>query len=125
MVMCAGRGAPVALAVKEKLTTPFDMAPMVSHVWSLVGAKTPVRDCVAGSTACNWSDPAAADSVRLAGSTKAYGISITPMAESEMYTLPEPSTATPRGSPSPDDASVLTVCVEAFHSLIAPPATAM
>ena len=64
-------------AVKEKLMTPFAMGPMVSQLWSLVGAKTPVRDCVDGSTGSSESDPAEADSVRLAGPTKALSISVT------------------------------------------------
>lgn len=70
-VMCATRAEPVEFAVKEKLTTPFVIVPMVSHLWSLEGAKTPLRGCVEGTTGSNASDPAAEPSVKpLAGPTK-------------------------------------------------------
>src|SRR5450432_1633643 len=61
----------VALAVNEKLMTPLAMVPMGSQLWSLVGAKTPVRGVVEGSTGSSESDPAEAGSVKLAGPTKA------------------------------------------------------
>ena len=70
-VMCAVREEPDVFAVKEKLTTPFEMVPMVSQVWSLAGAKSPLRDVAAGSTGSSEPAPADAGSVRLAGPTKA------------------------------------------------------
>jgi hypothetical protein len=69
-VMCATRKVDV-FAVKEKLTTPFAMVPMVSQLWSLVGAKIPAREVVEGITGSSESDPAVAGSVKLAGPTKA------------------------------------------------------
>ena len=71
IVICAVRAAPVVFCVKEKGTTPLAMVPRVSQLWSLAGAKMPVRDCVAGSTCNSASDPAAAGSLKLAGPTKA------------------------------------------------------
>ena len=47
-------------AVNEKRITPPEMLPMVSQLWSLLGAKMPVSDSVAGSTGSSWSEPAAA-----------------------------------------------------------------
>jgi hypothetical protein len=58
-------------AVNEKLMTALAMVPMVSQLWSLVGAKIPIRDIVAGSTGSSESDPAEAGSVKLAGPAKA------------------------------------------------------
>jgi len=69
--MLAVREASDVFTVNEKLMTPFATVPMVSQFWSLVGAKTPVRDCVAGRTGSNESDPAGASSVKLEGPTKA------------------------------------------------------
>lgn len=69
-VMCATREVD-AFAEKEKLTTPPAMVPMVSQFWSLVGAKTPTRDAVEGSSGSSESVPADAGSVKLAGPTKA------------------------------------------------------
>jgi hypothetical protein len=49
-VMCAVRAEPDVFAVKEKLTTPLAMVPMVSQLWSLLGANTPVSEVVEGTT---------------------------------------------------------------------------
>ncbi len=68
--MCATWLEVDVFALNEKLTTPLAMVPMVSQLWSLAGAKIPVRDAVAGSTGSSESDPAAAGSVNpLAGPT--------------------------------------------------------
>ena len=56
--MCAVRAAPVS-CVNEKLTTPPATLPMVSQVWSLLGANTPVSDVLAGSTVARAPLPAA------------------------------------------------------------------
>ena len=72
--MCAVRAAPV-LAVKEKWITPPEALPMVSQLWSLLGAKTPVSDSVVGSTGSSWSDPAAAPSLTAPPGTNARGSS--------------------------------------------------
>jgi hypothetical protein len=74
--MWAVRGAPDVFARKEKFTTPPEEAPIVSQVWSLVGAKTPLRGVVAGST-CTVSAPAAPASVKLVEFTKAKVIPLT------------------------------------------------
>jgi hypothetical protein len=69
--MCAVREEVDVFAVNEKLTTPFVMVPIVSQLWSLEGANTPVRDAVEGSTGSSESVPAEEGSVKLAGPTKA------------------------------------------------------
>lgn len=70
-VICATRATVAVFAVKEKLIIPFEMEPMVSQLWSLVGAKIPVRLVVAGSTCGSESDPAAPGSVMFEEPTKA------------------------------------------------------
>ena len=49
-LMCATRAEDDVFWVNEKPMTPLVMAPIESQVWSLVGAKMPARDVVAGST---------------------------------------------------------------------------
>ena len=61
-------------ALNEKLMSPLAMVPtvsIVSQLESLVGAKTPIRDAVEGSTGSSQSVPAEAGSVKLTGPTKA------------------------------------------------------
>ena len=115
---CAVRAAVPVFWVKEKLTTPPETLPIVSQLWSLVGAKTPVSGTLLGTTGASAPLPAAAPSLAGPG-TNARGSSLTLLFQSPMYTLPEASTATPHGAFSPDDARVPSVCVAAFHSLIA------
>ncbi len=55
--MWAVRAGP-AFWEKEKEITPPEMFPMVSQVWSLLGAKRPVNVSVVGRIGSNWSDPA-------------------------------------------------------------------
>jgi len=73
-LICAVRALDV-FAVNEKLTMPLAMAPIVSQLWLLEGAKMPTSDVEAGTTASSVSDPAASGSLKLAGPTKTKGIS--------------------------------------------------
>ena len=56
-------GRALCSAVNEKLTTPPETLPMVSQLWSLLGAKRPVSDWLVGSTGGSASLPAAASSL--------------------------------------------------------------
>src|SRR5262245_54113906 len=117
-VMWAVRAAPV-LAEKEKWTTPLATLVMLSQLWSLWGAKGPVSGWLAGSTGSSWSEPAAAVSPSGPPGTNARGSSLMALLrESEKKTLPAPSTATPKGPPSPET-RVLTCFVLALYSLMA------
>ena len=110
---------PPVLAVNEKFTAPPETLPIVSQAWSLAGAKLPVSGAVAGTTA-TAPPPAATPSPREPPGTNARGSSSTELPPvSAMYTLPEPSTATPAGPFSPEETRVLICCVAAFHSLMA------
>ena len=79
-VRCAVRVTPV-FAVNEKLTTPLATLPMVSQGWSLLGAKTPVRDTVVGTTGSRWSEPATAPSLTVLPGTNARGSSLIALLE--------------------------------------------
>ena len=43
------RAEAVVFAVKEKVATPLTIVPIVSQLWSLEGAKIPLREVVEGS----------------------------------------------------------------------------
>src|SRR5262245_33832444 len=64
------------LAVKEKLTTPLATLPTVSQDWSLLGAKSPVKDCVVGSTGSRLLEPAAAPTLTALPGTNVRGRSL-------------------------------------------------
>src|SRR5437762_2674584 len=55
-VRCPDRDGP-AFWLNATLTMPLAVLPMVSQLWSLVGAKPPVSDAVAGSTGPSVAEP--------------------------------------------------------------------
>ena len=73
------RGESDRFGVNEKSTASLVMVPMLSQLWLLVGAKTPLREIgERETTGSSVSDPAGESSFRLAGPTKALGISSNP-----------------------------------------------
>ena len=80
----------------------------------------PFSNSPLGNTGSRTSLPASSPSLTAPAEAKARGNSlIALLPASAMYAFPEPSTATPPGEPSPEAIKVPTVCVNAFHSLIA------